>query len=498
MFESAEIGHRIDKVTYKQQVPTLREDLLDAQLDLVQCGKFPVLILIAGVDCAGKGETVNILNEWLDPRYIETHALRDLTDEELERPPMFRFWRAFPAKGKMGIFIGSWYSQPLVLNVYDEIDNAEFDQRLDRIVHFENMLCREGSLILKFWLHLSKSEQKKRLKKLESDPKTSWRVTDTDRRNYKHYDRFRRASERMLRTTSSAEAPWIIVEGADPRYRYLTIGKLIHESLRRRLDAAPGPVAAEAFPPMITAVNGLRILQTLDLSQALKKGDYRDQLAKWQGRLNLLSRHPDFKKISVVAVFEGHDGAGKGGSIRRVTQALDARSYRVTPVAAPTDEELAQPYLWRFWRHLPRRGRFAIFDRSWYGRVLVERVEGFCSQADWMRAYGEINDFEEQMVCHRTVVVKFWLSISKDEQLRRFEKRQKIGFKRYKITDDDWRNREKWDDYELAVCDMIDRTSTEIAPWTLVEANDKCFARVKVLETLCDRIEKALAAVGKK
>jgi polyphosphate:AMP phosphotransferase len=497
MFESAELGHRIDKESCKQQVPVLREGLLDVQLDLLQNRKFPVLILIAGVDCAGKGETVNILNEWLDPRHIETHALRDLTDEEQERPPMFRFWRALPAKGKIGIFLGSWYSQPLLLHVYGEIHNAELDQRLERIIRFENMLCREGTLILKFWLHLSKKEQKKRLKELESDPKTRWRVSDTDWKNYKLYDRFRQVAERMLRTSSTARAPWFIVEGSDPRYRYLTIGKLIHESLRRRLAAENGTAATETFPPLTTAIDGVRILQTLDMSQALKKSDYLNLLAKWQGRLNLLSRHPDFKKISVVVVFEGNDAAGKGGSIRRIIQALDARAYRVIPVAAPTEEERAQPYLWRFWRNLPRRGRFAIFDRSWYGRVLVERVEGYCSQADWMRAYGEINDFEEQMARHQTVVVKYWLAVSKDEQLRRFEEREKIGFKRFKITEEDWRNREKWEDYELAVSDMIDRTSAEIAPWTLVEANDKYFARIKVLQTLCGQIEGALGALKK-
>ncbi len=494
MFESAELGHRIDKGVYKQQVPLLRENLLDAQLDLLQSKKFSVLILIAGVDCAGKGETVNILNEWLDPRHVETHALRDLTDEELERPPMFRFWRALPAKGKIGVFIGTWYSKPLIQNVYGNISNAELDQRLDRIIRFENMFVREGGLILKFWLHLSKKEQKKRLKELDSDPKTSWRVTKTDWRHYKLYDRFRQVSARMLRTTSTAEAPWNIVEGADSRYRYLTIGQLIHQSLVRRLGASDKPSCTETLPPLTTAIDGLRILQTLDLKQSLKKSDYRDRLAKWQGRLNLLSRHPDFNKISVIAVFEGNDAAGKGGSIRRVIQALDARSYRVIPVAAPTDEERAQPYLWRFWRNLPRRGRLAIFDRSWYGRVLVERVEGFCSQDDWMRAYGEINDFEEQMVRHRIVVVKFWLAISKEEQLKRFEEREKIGFKRFKITDEDWRNREKWDEYQTAVCDMIDRTSTDIAPWTLIEANDKYFARIKVLQTLCNQIEGALAS----
>ena len=492
MFESAEIGHKISKAAYLREVPALREALLDAQLDLLQSKKFPVVILIAGVDCAGKGETVNLLNEWMDPRHIETHALRELTDEEQERPPMWRYWRDLPPKGKLGIFLGTWYSNPLLENVRGDIKNAELDQQLERIIRFEKMLWDEGTLFLKFWLHLSKDQQRKRLKSLEKDPTTRWRVTDTDWKHFKLYDNFHRVSERMLRATSTAEAPWLIVEGTDPRYRYLTIGKAILQSLRQRLDAPEKKEVPEPFPPVTMAIDGLRILDTVDLKKKLAKTEYGSELEKWQGRLNLLSRHPRFKKIFVVAVFEGNDAAGKGGAIRRVTQALDARIYRVAPTAVPTDEEKSQPYLWRFWRHLPRKGRLAIFDRSWYGRVLVERVEGYCSHADWMRAYGEINDFEEQLVRHQTVIVKFWLAISQDEQLKRFNEREKIGFKRFKITEDDWRNREKWPEYEVAVCDMIDRTSTEIAPWVLVEANDKHYARIKVLKTLCKRIEEAL------
>lgn len=492
MFESAELGHKISKAFWKREISPLREGLLDAQLDLLQSKKFPVIILIAGIDCAGKGETVNILNEWLDPRHVETHAVRELTDEELERPQMFRYWRVLPPAGKIGIFIGTWYSGPLVENVYGTIKNAELDQRLERIVRFEKMLCDEGALVLKFWLHLSESEQKKRLKSLEKDPKTRWRVTETDWKNYKLYSKFRTVSERMLRCTSTAESPWTIVEGTDPRYRYLTIGKALLNAVRQRLDTPDPPKQHEPIPPIMPTIDNLLILKTLDLSKKISKSEYEEELEKYQGRLNLLTRHKDFKKLAVVVAFEGNDAAGKGGSIRRITQALDARQYRVTPVAAPTEEERAQPYMWRFWRSIPRKNRFAIFDRSWYGRVLVERVEGYCAHADWMRAYGEINDFEEQLVRNHTVVVKFWLSISQDEQLKRFKAREKIGFKRFKITDDDWRNREKWNEYELAVCDMIDRTSTEIAPWTLVEANDKYYARIKVLKTLCERIEGAL------
>jgi polyphosphate:AMP phosphotransferase len=492
MFESAELGHKISKETWKKEIPVLREVLLDAQLDLLQAKKFPVVILVAGVDCAGKGETVNILNEWMDPRHIETHALRDLTDEELERPQMYRYWRVLPPRGKIGIFIGTWYSAPLVENVYGGIKNAELDQRLERIIRFEKMLCDEGALVLKFWLHLSEDEQKKRLKNLEKDPKTRWRVTEKDWRNFKLYDKFRKVSERMLRVTSTAESPWTIVEGTDPRYRYLTIGKTILNNLRQRLNVPEAPVHEEPIPPIVPAIDDLLILRTLDLSKKIKKEDYEDELEKYQGKLNLLTRHDDFKKLSVVVVLEGNDAAGKGGSIRRITQALDARQFRIFSVAAPTEEERAQPYMWRFWRNIPRKGRFAIFDRSWYGRVLVERVEGFCPRSDWMRAYGEINDFEEQLIRNRTVVVKFWLSVSKEEQLKRFKEREKVGFKRFKITDEDWRNRDKWSEYEFAVCDMIDRTSTEIAAWTLVEANDKYYARIKVLKTLCERIEKAL------
>jgi len=492
MFESAELGHKISKETWKKAVPGLREGLLDAQLDLLQAKGFPVVLLVAGVDCAGKGETVNILNEWMDPRHIETHALRDLTDEERERPPMYRYWRVLPPRGKIGIFIGTWYSAPLVENVYGEIKNAELDQRLERIVRFEKMLCDEGALVLKFWLHLSEGEQKNRLKSLEKDPQTRWRVTDTDWQNFKRYDKFRKVSERMLRVTSTAESPWTIVEGSDPRYRYLTIGTTILNALRQRLDAPDPPVHEEPIPPIVPAIDDLLILRTLDMSKKIKKEMYEAELEKYQGRLNLLTRHDGFRKLSVVVVFEGNDAAGKGGSIRRVTQALDARQFRIFPVAAPTEEERAQPYLWRFWRTIPRKGRFAIFDRSWYGRVLVERVEGLCPRADWMRAYGEINDFEEELVRNRTVVVKFWLAITREEQLKRFKEREKVGFKRFKITDEDWRNRDKWSEYEQAVCDMIDRTGTDIAAWTLVEANDKQYARIKVLKTLCEKIEKAL------
>ncbi|BCB25327.1 polyphosphate:AMP phosphotransferase [Sulfurimicrobium lacus] len=497
MFESAELGHKIDKATYDKEVPLLREALLDAQLDLAQSGMFPVIVLLGGVDGAGRGETVNLLNEWMDPRHVQSHGMGEPSDEELDRPMMWRFWRALPPKGKIGVFLGSWYTWPILNRVNGVTKTADLDQSLERAKRLEKMLTDEGALIIKFWLHLSKDKQEKRLKVLEKDPKTRWRVTERDWEHFKLYDKFRTVHESVIRHTSTAEAPWFIVEGEDPRYRSLTIGKMIQEAIRKRLDTPEKQPTGINAPPLLPSIDHLHILKTLDLTQKIEKKKFEEELEKYQGKLALLTRDPRFREITVVLVFEGNDAAGKGGSIRRITSALDARIYQVVPIAAPTEEERAQPYQWRFWRHIPRRGRVTIFDRSWYGRVLVERVEGYCSEADWMRAYTEINDFEAQLTRHNIVVSKFWLTISKDEQLRRFKEREKTGFKRYKITDEDWRNREKWDAYEQAICDMVDRTSTEASPWTLVEANDKYFARIKILKTLCSQIEARLKNLPK-
>lgn len=497
MFESAELGHRIDKKSYDKEVSALREALLEAQIEMAKLAKFQVIILVGGVDGAGRGETVNLLNAWMDPRYLQTHGMGDPSDEELDRPMMWRFWRELPPKGRIGIFLGSWYTQPIISRVYRQSKVADLDQSLESAKRLETMLADEGALILKFWMHLSRDKQKKRLKLLEADPKTRWRVTKRDWAHFKLYDKFYVVSESVIRHTSTAEAPWTIVEGFDANYRSLTVGKTILDVIRKRLDTIGKEVPEISAPPPLPSIDNLDILKTLDLGQKISKQDYLNELERFQGKLALLTRSAKFKNITVITMFEGNDAAGKGGAIRRITGALDARYYNVIPISAPTEEERAQPYLWRFWRHIPRRARMTIFDRSWYGRVLVERVEKFCSEADWMRAYSEINDFEAQLVRHNIIVVKFWLSISKDEQLKRFKARKAIAFKHFKLTPDDWRNRDKWDEYEQAVCDMVDRTSTEISPWTLIEANDKYFARIKVLKTLCQRIETAINTIEK-
>lgn len=492
MFESAELGHSIDKQQYKREVPALREALLEAQYHLAERKDAAVVIVIAGVDGAGKGETVNLINEWMDPRKIATHAFGPPNDEARERPAMWRYWKTLPPKGEIGIFFGSWYSDPLRRRVHGEIEQDTLDSALMDIVRFEKMLADEGVLLVKLWFHLSREQQRARIKALQKDADTRWRVTEQDLRHLKLYGKFRKVAGHVLNTTGTAAAPWSVIEGYDANYRNLAAGKHILQAIERHLTANGTRSRKASAPPLQPPLDHLQILATLDLGKNLDKHSYEDELEKYQRKLNLLTRHDHFKNLAITLVFEGADAAGKGGAIRRITQAIDARIYNVIPIAAPTEEERAQPYLWRFWRNIPGAGEIAIFDRSWYGRVLVERVEGLCSEEDWLRAYAEINDFERQLIAHDGLVIKFWLQISEDEQLRRFEARQQVAYKRFKITEEDWRNRGKWQAYQTAASDMIDRTGTDDAPWVLVEANDKHFARIKVLRSLCERLEQAL------
>jgi polyphosphate:AMP phosphotransferase len=491
VFESSELGHEISKAAYDAEVPKLREALLDAQYDLRSAKAFPVLIIIAGIEGAGKSEVVQTLNEWMDPRFIHTHGFLLPTDEEAQRPPMYRFWRALPPKGDIGIFFGSWYTVPMLARVLEQTDDPAFEHSIGVIRHLERMLRNEDVLILKFWLHISDKEQRKRLRRLEKDRDTRWRVTKVHKLLAERYETQIAVAEKILRETSTGEAPWVVLDASDDRYRDVTVARVLHDAMRRRLDQ-PDTAGVVTAAPVLPQVDNVKLLRDLDLSQRLEKDDYKRQLKRCQQRFGRLVRSKKFRKRSLVLAFEGSDAAGKGGTIRRVTGALDARLYKVVPIAAPTEEERAQPYLWRFWRHMPGHRGIVIFDRTWYGRVLVERVEGFCSEADWMRAYDEINELEEQLTESGTVLCKFWLQISGDEQLRRFQEREQTGFKRFKITPEDWRNREKAGAYEQAVADMVDRTSTQLAPWTLVEANDKHFARVKVLRTICHALERAL------
>ena len=493
MLEAAEIGNAVAKKEYEARVPGLRAELLTVQRELSAQGRFPVIVVFAGVDGAGKSETVNLLNEWMDPRWIVTRAFGDPTEDEQSRPEFWRYWQALPPRGRVGLFLRSWYSPPIRDRVHRRIKRTNFEERLNQIVLFEKALADEGAVILKFWMHLGRAAQKKRLKQLERDPLTRWRVTARQWKNWHLYDRFVDAAERVMARTSTDYAPWTIIEGDDERYRNLTVSSIVCDAIRKgladRVRASSGSAGAKGknIPAMRSTM-----LSRLDMSHRVDRSAFRQALEEHQGRLNVLHRKARERGISVILVFEGWDAAGKGGAIRRITAALDAASYQIVPIAAPTDEERAHHYLWRFWRHLPRAGTLTIFDRSWYGRVLVERVEGFASPAQWLRAYSEINHFEEQLVDHDIVVVKYWLHISREEQLRRFRERRRLSFKQWKLTDEDWRNRRKWNEYHEAVDEMFARTSTRTAPWTLVEANDKYYARLEVIRRLNDRLKMAL------
>ncbi|MFH2218971.1 MAG: polyphosphate:AMP phosphotransferase [Pseudomonadota bacterium] len=513
MFEAAELGLRVTKEEYKQKVPELRVKLLHLQERLKE-SPFSVLILINGADGAGKGEVVNVLHEWMDPRFLLTYGFGPPTQEESERPHAWRFWRALPPDGRIGIFFGSWYSRPILQRAYEESTDQEFDVALQHIRNLEKALVDDGLLLFKFWFHLSKKDQKKSLKKLKKDPRNSWRVSKLDLKHLKMYDLFRRIDEKAIRITSTGEAPWTIVEAADRRHQCLTVGNLLAEQIEKRLKAweaskiAPASQKEKGDTKDTGGKKSIRkdqntrlgekyitILDKLDFSRTLEPKAYKENLNILQGKLNRMYRKAKKKGVATILVFEGWDAGGKGGAVRRITGALDSRDYRVVPIAAPTDEERSRHYLWRFWRHLPDRGHITVFDRSWYGRVMVERVEGFAREDEWSRAYAEINDFEEQLVEHGYVLKKFFFHISPDEQLRRFEERKKTPWKLFKITDEDWRNRKNWDLYEQAVNEMVERTSTEYAPWTLVEANSKEYARIKVLQTflkgLKQRVRKA-------
>ena len=493
MLKTAELGREVSQKQYDAALPKMRARLLSAHFAL-RTQKFPVVVIVSGADGAGKGELVHRLNEWLDPRGVETQAFWQPTDEERERPPYWRFWRALPGRGRIGIFFGSWYSEPIVRRVYRDIKRSQFDSALDQIVAFEKMLADDGALILKLWLHLSRKEQKKRLKKLEKMGRTA----PDDWKHFKLYDRFTQISERALRRTNIPAAPWHVIEATDRRYRELTAGRILLNAIQQRMKEAGKTVRASSV--RVTGDASAKpapnksgsILDHVDLTRQLTAAEYAKKLEALQARLGRLGWAAHEKKRSMVMVFEGWDAAGKGSAIRRVTQAVDPRLYRVVGIAAPTDEERAHHYLWRFWRHLPRAGLSTIFDRSWYGRVLVERVEGFAPAADWSRAFGEINDFEEQLAQHGIVVMKFWVHISPAEQLRRFRERQHVAYKQYKITEEDWRNRKRWPEYKLAVDDLVAKCSTEFAPWTLVAGNDKKYARVQILRTIVKRLDAVL------
>ncbi len=456
--------------------------------------KLPVVILFEGWGASGKGQIISRLIEGLDPRGFKVYTIGEANEDEKRRPMMWRFWNKIPEYGKMSIFDRSWYRDVSISRVEGNISKDELDARFREINEFEAQLSDDGYIVIKFFLEISKSEQKKRFTELESDKATKWRVSAADWKHHRDYDRYEEAFGNMIERTNHRYAPWIRVNAEKRKTASLEIFERTITIIERAITAKSEPKVASEMLPVRTRpdIRPLPIspLDSYDLSLSCDDAMYKLQLKAAQKRLFELHNKLYRTRTPLIIVYEGWDAAGKGGNIRRLTQGLDARGFEVNPVSAPTPPELNHHYLWRFWNSLPKNGHIAIYDRSWYGRVMVERIEGFCTTEQWKRAFDEMNRFEKSLSDWGAIIIKFWLHIDSDEQLRRFEERMNTPEKRWKITDEDWRNRDKWDKYHESVDDMLMYTNTEYAPWVVIESNDKKYARIKALNSVIDRIEK--------
>jgi polyphosphate kinase 2 (PPK2 family) len=541
MLDQLDLDLKLGKDAYRAALPDFQARLYDMSQAIFEAHR-PVILLFEGWAGTSKVSTISALTRRLDPRGIRVYPITSPRTYETQYPWLYRFWLKIPSYGQIAIFDRSWYREVLAARDSGNADAQFWRSRCEDITAFERQLTDDGTVLLKFWLHISRKEQGRRFKRLLADKLTAWQVTDEDRQQHKHYERYATAVEDLIARTDTTSAPWHLVPATDTYFARATIFKTIiatlevqlgrtavalphtaqnaglddsGPALRRRAIESKASESTESteaehlnqsnnsltqphghvLETSVPSVAKTGILQRADLSLRLDEKVYNQQLKQLQAKLHLLGLEIYQQQRPVVLVFEGWDAAGKGGSIQRLVQELDPRGYVVHAIAAPGGDDKIRHYLYRFWRRLPPRGQIGIFDRSWYGRVLVERIEGFARPDEWQRAYGEINEFERQLAEYGTIICKFWLHLSPDEQLRRFEERKNVPYKAWKLTDEDWRNREKWPHYELAADEMLVRTSTPSAPWTVVEAEDKRFARVKVLRTVVQRLESELGRV---
>lgn len=488
MFEKIDLSKKIDAREYDKVVPGLRKRLGGLQRAMAKLN-VPAIVVFEGLEASGKGELINDLILPLDPRGFDVYEISEPGPDESTRPFFWRFWTRTPSKGRIAIFSRSWYNRTLAEKRAGMRDNDAGP--VSDISYFERELADDGFLILKFFLHISRKEQRRRFDDLESDPSTAWMISGKSWQNHKKYEKQLGMMEDLIEKTDTIFAPWNIIEANDRHFAEAKILSLTAAAFESAIAGA-GTVAPQCTGKgcPAPALPGLKssILDRVDLSKSIPDKEYDRKLEKCQAAVKRAQFKAYDKKIPAIIVFEGWDASGKGGAIKRLTQSMDPRGYTVVPVGPPNDIEKMHNYLWRFWSRFPAAGHCTIFDRSWYGRVLVERVEGFCRQDEWERAYNEINEMEGQLVDSGAVLVKFWLHVDRETQLKRFESRENDPEKQWKITEDDWRNRDKWDQYREAVDEMLYRTSTNAAPWTIVEADDKNYARIKVLKTVIDAI----------
>lgn len=497
MLDTLDLTISLDKETYRIKIEELMRELRSLQ-NICWLEKVPIIVVLEGWAASGKGALVKQMTNYMDPRGFVVHPILAPSEEEKKYPFLWRFWQKIPAKGSVGIFYHSWYTHLLEDRLFERLSNEQVPVIMRDINSFERHLIEDGAVVAKYWLHLSQKELKNRLQQYEKDEFESWRVRKEDWQQAKNYERYGNLAEEMIIYTSSGFSPWVLVEADDQRWAKVKVLTQLVSTIRDALAKKKITPATPCLPPQTTLLSTEPdYLAQVDLSLSIAKKEYKIKLKEFQLELRKLQKYIFEKDIGILLLFEGWDAAGKGGAIKRITDILDPRSYEVYAFAAPTDEEHLYHYLWRFWRRLTPTGKIGIFDRSWYGRVLVERVEGFANELEWRRAYKEINEFEAQLASSNYIILKYWLHISPEEQLKRFEARKDDPFKNYKLTDEDWRNRDKWNLYDVAVNQTIARTSTGQAPWNIVPGNDKYYARLYVLEILINAIKNKLASLNK-
>lgn len=473
----------------KARLKAAREKLAGQQT-LIKEHKLPVLVLVEGWGTAGKGSVIGQMIRNIDPRFFKVAPMDQPTEEEKRKPFLCRYFTKIPEAGKFMFLDSGWMDEVTRNRVHGEMDQKTYEQRIDSIRRFERQLTDNGYLVMKFFCHISEKEQKKRIEDLVEEIDTRWRVSENDKWQNKHYEKCLEVFDRYMEDTNNPSAPWYVIDAKSKKWAELQALEILTQGIEIALQnqSLAVPLLQNVFP-----LEKVPKLSEIPLeNKSLSDEEYKEQLTKLQNHLKELHNRMYRKKVPVVIVYEGWDAAGKGGNIKRITEALDPRGFEVQPIASPEPHEKARHYLWRFWMRLPKTGHIAIFDRSWYGRVMVERLEGFCSENDWKRAYNEMNEFEKELHDWGAVIIKFWVQIDKDTQLARFTDRQNTPEKQWKITDEDWRNREKWDEYEVAVNEMIQKTSTTFAPWHILESVDKKYARIKALKIVIEELEKVL------
>ena len=482
-------AHMPEKEELKTRLSDARNQLYDLQMKIKE-HKVPVLALFEGWGTAGKGSTIGKVIRNIDPRFFKVVTMSEPTAEEQRYPFLHRYFKHIPEQGKFTFLDSGWMEQICMERLEEKNDEKEYGSRIESIRRFERQLTDNGYLVLKFFMHIDQEEQKKREERLLEHKDTRWRVSEFDRWENAHYKKCVKVFSQYMSDTNASASPWYIIDASERKWAELQVLETMISNIQVALQnqAHSVPILQNVFP--LEQIPRLSEIELKD--KELEEAEYKTELKKLQSELGELHNRLYRKRIPVIITYEGWDAAGKGGNIKRITEALDPRGYEVHPIASPEPHEKARHYLWRFWTRLPKSGHIAIFDRTWYGRVMVERLEGFCSENDWRRAYNEINEFEKELKEWGAVIIKFWVQIDKDTQLERFEERQNTPEKQWKITDEDWRNREKWDDYEVAVDEMLQKTNTSFAPWHVLESVDKKYARIKALKIVIEEIQKAL------